>query len=62
VIAGIGSFIFFDEIYYWPQILGFILIIIALVIMYYDRSIHSFHSQKYNQIPNEDDEKDFTIK
>ena len=59
VITGIGSFFLFDEIYYWPQILGFMLIIIALVIMYYDRSLNSFHSQKYIQIPNEDDEKDF---
>jgi len=59
VVQGIGSFFFFHEIYYWPQILSFVLIIIALVIMYYDRSLNSFHSQKYVRIPNEDDEKEF---
>jgi hypothetical protein len=37
VVAGIGSFLFFRDDVYWPQILGFILIFIALIIMYIDK-------------------------
>ena len=63
VVSGIGAFFFFGEIYYWPQILGFILIIVALIIMYYDRMITSDQHQKYTPIPNNDDnEKDIYMK
>jgi len=61
VVAGIGSFFFFNEVYYWPQILGFILIIIALMIMYYDRMLSTDQHQKYTPIPNDDNEKDISI-
>lgn len=39
VIAGIGSFLFFKDAIYWPQILGFVMIFFALIIMYYDKKI-----------------------
>jgi uncharacterized membrane protein len=39
VVAGIGSFLFFDEKVYWPQVVGFILIFFALIVMYYDKKM-----------------------
>jgi len=37
VVAGIGSFLFFGEVIYWPQVLGFVLVFFALIIMYVDK-------------------------
>jgi hypothetical protein len=37
VVAGIGSFLFFREDVYWPQVLGFIFIFFALIVMFIDK-------------------------
>ena len=48
VIAGIGSFIFFDEVVYWPQVVGFGLIFGALVVMYEDKKMKMNNSSNSN--------------
>lgn len=37
VVAGIGSFLFFGEVIYWPQVVGFVFVFFALIIMYIDK-------------------------
>jgi drug/metabolite transporter (DMT)-like permease len=37
VVAGIGSFLFFSDNVHWPQILGFVFIFFALIVMYLDK-------------------------
>jgi len=61
VVTGIGSFIFFNEEIYWPQILGFILIVIALIIMYLDRYITIKNEIKYQMLANDDNDYDKNI-
>jgi hypothetical protein len=39
IIAGIGTFVLFDESIYWPQVVGFICIFISLCITCYDKKI-----------------------
>ena len=39
IVAGIGAFLFFNEIIYWPQVLGFVLIFLSLLVALYDKKM-----------------------
>lgn len=48
IVAGIGAFLFFKEKIYWPQVVGFVLIFLSLLIAVYDKKLKHDEEQAMN--------------
>ena len=55
VVAGVGAFFFFGEELYWPQYLGFVLIICSLIISIFNRRLQLNASSRESESVNIED-------
>jgi len=47
IVAGVGGFVFFGEVVLWPQIVAFLLIVVSVSLLYYDKKIKMKAVEKF---------------
>lgn len=63
IIAGIGTFVLFNENIYWPQVVGFVCIFISLCITCYDKKLKydAEQAEEVNKGPRFSVDSEFSV-